>query len=439
MKKSKIYLFLFCFFSLLIYSYSLAKYIESPIFPSLQKFTLENGITLIYQKDSTSRITVVQIFIKGGTLAEPKGKSGLSFLTTRLTMDFGSLNDIQKMATMGSKISVKGGFDYTTIKIECLSENFERTIRIISKTFTKPLFSGIRIESIKKFMEAKIKREEEEPWLLIEKIHNKLRFGENNYGNPVYGTEESLKSISKKDIKNFYKTYFQGENIVVAVVSDLDSSLIYKVIKKHFSKIPSEKINLKKKISVSAFLRGQSKFIYKERKQSLIMIAYPLSEINEKDFAISYLLNVLMGKGAYSRLWRLRQQEKLAYSIRSRTDLMLYAGTFRAYIEVDCENQEKGLELLKNEFKNLIENGISEEELETAKINSVASFLRENESKSKKAFTFGYFEILGLGYEYPNKFFDLIENINLNEINDYIKKWLKPSYQIQIIIGRKSQ
>jgi predicted Zn-dependent peptidase len=167
------------------------------------------------------------------------------------------------------------------------------------------------------------------------------------------------------------------------------------------------------------------------------MIAYPLSEINEKNFALSYLLNVLMGKGTYSRLWQLRQKEKLAYAIRSKANLMLYGGTFSAYVEVNHEIQKKALELLKNEFKNLVENGVSEQELETAKINSIASFLRENESKSKKAFTFGYFEILGLGYEYPNKFFNLVDNINSNEINIFLKKWLNPEYKIEIVIGKK--
>jgi len=438
MKRSKSYLFLFCYIILFIHTNILAKNTEQAIFSSLEKFTLENGIRLIYQNDLTSKITVVQIFIKGGILAEPKGKSGLSFLTTRLTMDLTSLNDVHKIATMGSKISVKGGFDYTTIKIECLSKNLEKTIKIISKTFAKPLFSGIRIEGIKKFMEAKIKREEEEPWLLIEKIHNALRFGENGYGNPIHGTKESLKIINKRDIKDFYNTYFKGGNIVISVVSDLDSYLIREVIKKHFSKIPSGKTELRE-ISVSSLSKNQNKFIYRDRKQSLILIAYPLDKINEKNFALSYLLNVLMGKGTYSRLWRLRQQEKLAYAVRSKVNLMLHAGTFGGYIEVDHENQEKALKLLNNEFKNLIEKGISEEELEIAKINSIASFLRENESKSERAFTFGYFEILGLGYKYPNKFFDLIENINLSEINNYIKKWLQPSYQIQIIIGKKSQ
>ncbi|MCP2596345.1 insulinase family protein [Candidatus Aminicenantes bacterium AC-335-A11] len=411
--------------------------IQKTTFSSLNKFILKNGIRIICQKDSTSSLTVARIFIKGGKLAEPEGKSGLSFLTTRLAVDPGSSNDVQKIATMGSKISVNGSFDYTTIEIECLSKNFEKTIKIISKSFTKPLFSGIRINRIKKIMEARQKREKEEPWLLIENIHNNLRFGKKHYGNPVYGNEESIKSINKKDIKNFYNAYFRGENLIISVVTDLDSNAVYDIIKKYFSKIPAGESKLKKN-KAQIILQAQDKFIYKNRRQSLIMIAYPQSEINEKNFALGYLLNVLIGKGTYSRLWALRQKEKLAYSIRSKVNFMLFAGTFSACIETHHDNQEKTVKLLKNEFKKLIENGVSEEELEIAKINSIASFLRENESKSKKAFTFGYFEIHGLGYEYPNKFFNIIENISLKEFNTYIKKWLKPEYKIQIIIGKKA-
>ncbi|MFQ6082345.1 MAG: M16 family metallopeptidase [Candidatus Aminicenantia bacterium] len=409
---------------------------NSFIFNSLRKSILDNGVTLIYQQDLNSQLTAVGIFIKGGRLAEPEGKSGISYLTTRLASELTAWSDIEKIATMGSRISATSSFDYSLITIQCISDNLGKTIEILSKSFTKPLFSGLRINGIKQYMIGRIKSHEDEPWLLIDKLHYQLRFGNKGYGNSIYGSEESLKSIKKNNIKNFYEKFFRGGNIVVSIVSDLEFSVINKIIKKYFLKLPPGKSEISAEIEIKT-ANQRKEFYKKERKQSLILISFPFDKINRKNFALVNLINTLFGKGTNSRLWFLRQKEKLAYSVRSKASQMKESGTFSAYIEIDHHNQDKAIELLRNEFEKLRKEGISKEELEITKINSVAYFLRETETKLEKAFAFGYFETLGLDYDYANKFIDEIAKVTTKEINDFINTYFILEKEIEIIIGKE--
>ena len=62
-------------------------------------------------------------------------------------------------------------------------------------------------------------------------------FGPEGYGGSVWGTEESLKSIRKNDITQFYETYFKASNMVLSIASDLDESVVAGHVNKYLGGI----------------------------------------------------------------------------------------------------------------------------------------------------------------------------------------------------------
>jgi len=84
------------FYLKLVASMGLWAFALSPIFSSQtpplsrnlpEEEFLSNGLKLIYQKDTSSAITVFQILIKGGKAVESEEKSGLAYLTIRLALE----------------------------------------------------------------------------------------------------------------------------------------------------------------------------------------------------------------------------------------------------------------------------------------------------------------------------------------------------------------
>ena len=72
-----------------------------------QKNIMSSGLTLIYQNDISSAITVLQILINGGKGAEPEGKDGLTYLTTRLALEIPDRSKVQDMMTQASRTSMR--------------------------------------------------------------------------------------------------------------------------------------------------------------------------------------------------------------------------------------------------------------------------------------------------------------------------------------------
>ncbi len=421
--------------------------IVSPVFPNQtvtrwksppEKRILENELAIVYQMDKSSGITVLQILIKGGKGAEPEGKGGLAYLTTRLALEIPDRGKAQDMMNQASRIYMRCRADYSIIGVESLSENLEDTLKIVTKIILKPLFSGIRINHIKEMMINLAKASEDDSTYVGHNAYIEKLFGKTAYGGSVYGSKESLKNIKNKDIKNFHKNYFKTGNMLLAVSSDLEEALLMELLNKYFSKF-SQGNSPESELKTATIPEEKEFFIEKDTKQTFISLGYPLPEITAKNFTLAYLLDNLLGKGVGSRLWSLRFTEKLAYNVNSRATLMKDGGFLEAYLETNKQKKEAALVALRKVLIDLYEKGIDDKELEVTKIYSRAAFLRNNQAKGIRTQNLAYFEALGLGYEFLNKFFEEIKAISLDVMNAYIKDVLNPENGIEIVVGPNDQ
>ncbi len=404
----------------------------------IKKKALENGLTLIYQKDASSAITVIQILIGGGMKADPEGKQGLAYLTTRLVLEIPDDIAAQKMMSQASQVYLMCFGDYSLINVTSLSENLDETLKIVSQIILDPLFSAIRIDLIKKQMDYRKKMQEDDAINVGRNAALARFFKGTGYGGSVLGNEKSLKSIKRKDIKSFYETHFKAGNMVVAAISDMEEEALSEILERYFNPFPAGKPAEPGALAVSSS-EDESIFIEKDTKQYFVSMAFPLPEITIKNYTLAYMVENLLGKGLNSRLWSLRMQEKLAYNVNSHLTQMKYGGILEAYLETDKKKKEAAVEALRKVLVELYENGITEEEFEVTKTFSKASFLRENETKTMRARNLSSFEALGLGYTFLDRLSSEMEAISLEEINTYIKDIFDPAKGLEIIVGPEEE
>ncbi|MFC2161486.1 M16 family metallopeptidase, partial [Acidobacteriota bacterium] len=361
-------------------------------------FTLSNGLNVIYQYNPASEVTVMQFLIKGGKMAEPQGKDGLASMMTRLSLEIPDRTSLQKIMTQATQINMNSSMDYSFLSIASLSEHFDGTINLLSKILLKPLFSSIRIDNVRKAMNRSREFQLEDPLQLAHDKALEFFYAGTAYSGSIYGKEETLKSIKKRDVDNFHEKHFTAKNTAIFVSSDLDVITIQKTLERHFSDIP-EGATIEYPGPLQALLpEEKSVNIEKETQQNLILFAYPLKKLSEENYVLSNLLDSLIGKGVNSILWPLRVKEKLAYNVSSRLSLYKEAGLFEVYLETDSVKKEAALKSLQTALDNLIENGVSEKMHAANLAYFKGSFLRKIETKRNLTYSLLFYEALGLGY-----------------------------------------
>ncbi len=402
------------------------------------KTTLENGLTIILEKDESSATTVLQIVIRGGKRGEPPRKRGLSFLTTRLTVEIPDSGKAQELVSLATRFSVTALGDHSLVNIECLSENLEPSLKVLSKIILDPLFSGIRIDSVKRYMEHQGRVEEDDSVRLGHLASLGALFAGTPYEGSIYGDGESLKAIKNKDVSDFYKSHFVGSNMILSLSSDLPANTLLDLVKKYFGDIPKGKpISL----DPTSAPGPEESMVHIERdtKQTYVCLAYRLPEVSPRNYALTYLLENILGKGPGSRLWPLRSEKKLAYNVNCRAAPMRFGGMIEVYLETDNPKMATAKAALQEVVLELHQKGISEEELAFAKTSSVAGFIRENETKTGRVATLAFFESVGLGFDYFAVFPSTVAALSLEEVNAYVRRILAPEGAVEVTIGLKPE
>ncbi|HUU38212.1 MAG TPA: pitrilysin family protein [Candidatus Desulfaltia sp.] len=401
-----------------------------------QKSTLDNGLTVILDIDESSPTTILQILVKGGKRAEPAGKRGLSFLTTRLSVEIPDSSKVQELMSLATRFSVTALADHSLINIECLTENLDASLKVLSKIILDPLFSGIRIEAVKEHMEHQGRIEEDDSVRLGHLAGLGAFFAGTPYEGSIYGDKESLKAIKNRDVADFYGRYFIGPNIVLSLSSDLPGKTLLDLVGKYFAKIPKGEPVSFEPVSASD---PKERAIHTDRdtKQTYVCLAYRLPEVSPRNFALATLLENLLGKGPGSRLWPLRTEKKLAYNVSCRATQMQSGGVIEAYLETDNSKMETAKAVLRQTILDLYQNGLSEEELAHTKTAAIADFIRENETKSGKVATLAYFESVGLGLSYFSGLSSEIGALTLDQVNAFIRSTLAPEKALEVVIGSK--
>jgi len=399
-----------------------------------QKFPLKTGIPLIYHQDKTSPTTVVGLFSFGGKRAVPEGRDGLAWLTTRLTLEIPDEGKVRDLMAQATRLSIDCAEDFSIVFIECLSENLEEALRVAAKIIQAPLMSGIRIGRAKEVMKLYARAEEDDAVVAGHNSALTSFFQGKGYGSATYGSDDSRKAIGRKDVVAFFRRFFTAQGVFFCVATDLDRTPVQKLLEDCFFKFP-EGGPADLPAVPPALPAVREIVLSKEAKQTYVGRAYALPAPAPADQARGYLLEVLLGKGPGSRLWKLRSTDNLAYNVNAHLTWTRSAGIIEAYLETENAKAVRAAEALDGILAELQEKGITEGELTAVKTMAKADLLRSAESKSQRTRTLGLFEVLGLGYDHLSGIFATIDTVTTADMNAFIREALAPEMALKVTIG----
>ena len=397
-----------------------------------QKKVLGNGLTLISEEDGTSAATVIQILVKGGKRAEPAGRGGLAFLATRLAVEVPDDDKVQDLIGMASRFQVGVKGDYSVIQVECLSSELEQTLKILAKIVRNPLLSALRIDAAKKYAESQGRIDEDDSAVLGHVTALKAFSGSPGYGGSIYGDRETLGAIKGRDISDFHKRRFVCPNMVVAVSSDRPDAP--GLVERAFAEFPASPAPPTEQ-AMLVDPEQKEMTLTRETRQVFISLVFSLPRLSRRSYALALLLENSLGKGPGSRLWPLREERRLAYTVNAVATPMMDGGIIEVYLETDRNKKTVALEGLRGVVSDLYRSGLTADDLKVARTSAWADFLRENETRTTRTLNLASFEATGLGAEFFDGLSSELEAISVEELNDYVKKVLIPVKAAVFVIG----
>ena len=404
------------------------------------EFTLDNGIKVFVVENHKLPRVAFSLVLERDPLVEGE-KAGLTgFVGEMITA--GTTNRTKEQLDeevdfIGASLSASS----TSLYGSSLKKHQNKILELMADVLFNPVFPQSELDKLKKQALTGLAAAKDNPDAISSLLTNALVYGEDHpYGESQ--TEATTENITVEDVKTYYNTFFKPNIAYLAIVGDIQAKEAEKLVREYFGKWEQGEVPTNTYPSPQA--PEQIKVAVVDRPasvQSVIKLAYPL-EMNpaKADFLSTRVLGYILGGGFNSRLnMKLREDKGYTYGARSGIGSDKLIANFSASTSVRTEVTDSALTEMIYEIRNIVEEGITEEELEEAKANLSGSFGRSLEQPS----TIASFAInvarYGLPEDYYSTYLQRLNALTVKDINAAAKKYIQPDNMYITIVGNGSE
>jgi predicted Zn-dependent peptidase len=408
-------------------------------YSQVNTIVLDNGFILVHCEKKKIGLISMNLFVKGGAAIETDNEAGITNLTVQMLTKGTANRTSEKIAieseSLGATISAGCSNDFSEVSMIVLSDNFVSAFDIFADVINNPTFSEKEFEKEKTRTIAAIKSKSDRIFDVAYDYFNELIFKNHPYHKPVEGYEASVSSLTTSQISDNYRKHFKTANMVLCVTGDVDFETAKKLVEKYFGsiKIIGTIEKIKKEQLKTEQYKPLKKIYTGKFQQSYIICGFLAPDINQKEYVILKVVNCVLGGGMGSRLFDvLREKSGLVYegdsfypSRKETSDFVLYAGTSK-------ENVGTVEKIFIDEIKKLTE--ITDDELKNVKEYLKGTYLLDHRTIQRQCWYLGWWETMGRGYEYDQKYLKDIDAVSISDIKTACKKYFNPREITTVIL-----
>ncbi|MDN5053351.1 M16 family metallopeptidase [Aliarcobacter butzleri] len=383
-------------------------------------------VPIIFEEQKDLPILNLQLVFQNSGYIQDKDKSGLVNLSSSIlnegTKELGSSNFAQILDENAITIHSSNGFETFVIEVSSLKEQSKKAVSLLNDLLKSPNFTQSSLDKIKTIQTGYLKRKENDFDFIAQNQLKALLFKDTALENPSSGTIESISKIELKDIENFLSKTISLNNLIIVAGGNFTQKEIETLIKPILENL---KIGEKSEIKKIDFKSQKSeKTLQRDTEQAYIYFgsSFNIDSKDEENYKAKVASFILGGSGFGSRLMEeIRVKRGLAYSAYGNISINKTHTYFSGYLQTKNETAKEAQELVSKLVEEFVENGVTEEELTAAKNFLLGSEPLRNETLAQrlnKSFTLYY---RGLDQDYSKKELEKIQNLKLEDLNNYIK------------------
>ena len=398
----------------------------------MQKFTLKNGLKVLYQKTNSNSATV-NVLVKTGSNNESNGISGISHFIEHMLFEGTKKRPNSRL--IANEIEKLGGIfnAYTSGEVTCyyakvMNKDIEKAFEILSDIILNPLFENKIIGKERKVIMKELHMVIDDPRFYQWRLFQKELFKGHPAANPTLGTSASLKSMSREKILNYYRKFYSADKMVISVAGNIDG--VNSMAEKYFlgmkpnnSKLPSHSGPPKQFLSV--------KIEKRKILSSYWVIGYKTPSRSSRESYALDTIAAMLGRGQSGKLFdEIRNKNGLAYEVGVNHEPSKEHGYFAVYASTDKANVEKGRNIALNVINEVKKT--TERDLEDAKTYIEGRHAIEMDETEKFADKLAYWEFASRA-EDALEYIDKIKNVTLADIRNVATKYLNKEYTMVVL------
>lgn len=366
----------------------------------VERWRLANGLTVLLVEDHVAPIVSYHTWFRVGSRYEEAGKTGLAHFFEHMmfneTKNLGWGEFDKRMEAAGGDTNAATWIDWTYFYESLPSEELPLAIELEAERMARLVVRKPQVESEREVVanERRMAVEDDVRGMADEMLQA-LAFGSKHpHGWPTIGWMEDIEGYRVSDCRAFYETWYAPNNATVVVVGDFDRDQALETIQSAYGRQRPSALPERRRPG-----RPRQR---KERRATLrwptatekIAIGWHVPPYADFDHAVAELIHELWTSGRSSRLRRRLLEDMEAVSqLGGGVGGLEHGGLFELWLGLrEGIPAARVLDVIDDEVRRLVEEPVSDRELEKVKNRTELFALGAVETMGERAYQIGFGE-----------------------------------------------
>ena len=411
--------------------------------PPFRKLTLTNGLTLLLLERHQVPLVSFRILIRAGGVHDPVGREGLALLTAELLQHGTQHRTASQVAAeldfIGATLEAGGDADRTWLSGEFMRKDAAAALALLSDLLQHPSFPSAEVRKLVKQEVDGIKQAKEEAGTVLPLYFAKALYGSHPYGRPTGGDESSLAPLRRADITAFYQSHYAPAAAILVLAGDFASAEMERVLTDKFGGWTARVRHTEIQVPAPTPVSGRHLLLVNkpDSPQTFFAIGQVGIARDNPDRTGLELVNLLFGGRFTSMLNEaLRVNSGLTYGAHSRFQPHRAAGPFMISSFTATATTTNALDLALEVLDQLHRQGISEDQLRSAKDYLKGQYPLRLETPDQLAALLADLEFFGLDPREVNEFFQRVDAFTTTDARRLIKQYFPQENLVITLIGK---
>ncbi len=406
----------------------------------IQEFTSAGGIDVWMVEEHSIPFTAIDIRVRGGASLDAPGKRGAVNLMMALIEEGAGDMDAQAFQTAREGLAASYGFrafdDTISITAEFLTENRDEAVSLLREALVNPRFDQFAIDRVRAQVLSGIASDEKNPNRIAGAAFDAAAFGDHPYGSSQDGTVESVNALTRDDIVAAHQAALTRDRMFVSAVGDITPEELGLLVDDLLGELPATGPDLPEDVEFG--LGPGITVIDYETPQSVALFGHKGIKRDDDDFFAAYIINQVLGAGGFeSRLMtEVREKRGLTYGIGTYLIPKFHAEMYLGSVASSNETIAEAIEVTRAEWARMANEGMTAEELETAKTYLTGEYPLRFDGNAEIASILAGMQMIGLPSDYVLNRNDFIEAVTLEDINRVAAELLDADALHFVVVGQ---
>ena len=389
---------------------------------------LKSGLPVVVCPMPSLESVTVGFWVGVGGRYEARPQMGISHFIEHLlfkgTKKRNALEITEAVEGIGGYLNAFTSEEATCYYASATARHLDLILEVLSEMVLKSTFPSEEVERERGVICEEIRMYEDQPAQVAQEALNEVLWGKHPLGYRLTGTEKTVRSISRREIIDYWKSNYHTGNLAVVIAGKTSLAEILPKLEKLLKAIPSGKrATFVKQKSIQTASRFS--WVKKPIEQTHLALGFPsISRHDPRRFSLK-IMSTILGENMSSRLFQeIRERNGLAYSIQSSASYFHETGLFIVQSGVDTTKSAKSLQLTLKVIDQMQAKAPTAKEISRAKEYVMGQFLLGLESSSNQMIWAGE-SLMGFGsVKSPESVVKQIEKVTSEEIEQLSKEIL---------------